>query len=288
MQVLVHGGAGGAPREPHERQSVLDEAASAGVAATTPTDAVVEAVRVLEGSTRFNAGRGGTIQTDGTVRTDAGIMTSDGRVGGVCSVPGIVHPVELARYVKDETPHVLLGPDGALPLADHLGIETNADLRSGRARERFDEIDVPTTFAEQLEFVTDRFGRPADDLDTVGAVATDGEHLAAATSTGGRWLALAGRIGDVPQIGSGFYCSDRCAVSTTGAGEAIARVTLARTVDRLVADGASVQQAAIEAIAELEAVTGDRAGLIAMDAAGTIGTAFNSTRMQTAYASAET
>jgi len=63
-----------------------------------------------------------------------------------------------------------------------------------------------------------RLGAP--DHDTVGAVATDGETFAAATSTGGRSFALAGRVGDVPQVGSGFFCTEAGGASATGAGEA--------------------------------------------------------------------
>ncbi|ELK52663.1 asparaginase, partial [Haloferax sp. BAB-2207] len=84
--------------------------------------------------------------------------------------------------------------------------------------------------SEETSAGSDRSARNArlPGHDTVGAVATDGETFASATSTGGRWFALAGRVGDVPQIGSGFYASPAGGASTTGAGEDIARVTLAR------------------------------------------------------------
>lgn len=287
MDVLVHGGAGGAPREPGRRQAVLDDAAATGAAAATPTEAVIEAVRVLEASPRFNAGRGGTIQTDGAIRTDAGVMTSDRAVGAVCNVPGCVHPSTLAAYIKDETPHVLLGPEGAIDIAHELGVEVEADLSTKRLRERFEEAEVPGSFRGQLEFVREAFGDGGDGphaFDTVGAVATDGDTLAACTSTGGRWLALRGRVGDVPQIGCGFYCSPAGAVSTTGAGEDIARVTLARDIERRLERGVDAQTAAIDGIAAFERATDATAGVIVIQADGSIGTAFNSTRMQTAHA----
>lgn len=287
MRVLVHGGAGGVPTEPRERQHTVDAAAQAGTSAETPMAAVVAAVNTLEADPAFNAGRGGTIQTDGRYRTDAGLMTSDRSVGAVCNVPNVVHPIDLARAVMTETPHGLLGPEGARQLAAEIGVDTEADLSTERTTTRFAEADVPESFGDQLAYVRERFGTGGDGVhafDTVGAVATDGADLAAATSTGGRWLALAGRIGDVPQVGCGFYCSDRAAVSTTGAGEDIARMTLAREVERRIADGADPEGAAIGAIADLEAETDGRAGVIAITAGGAIGTAFNSTRMQTAVA----
>lgn len=284
MHVLVHGGAGGAPPEPGPRQAVLDDAVTAGLDAATPQGAVIAAVRVLERSPRFNAGRGGTRQTDGVHRSDAGLMTSDGDIGAVCNVTGVLHPVELAAGVKDETPHLLLGPDGAMPLAVHLGLDTDADLSTDRLVQRFNEAGVPEGFAGELGFVTETFD--ADDesteRDTVGAVATDGETLAAATSTGGRWLALRGRIGDVPQVGSGFYASPAGAVSTTGNGEAIAQTTLSRLVERHLTDGDNPQTAVTRAMATFERETDATAGVIAVDANGRLGTACNSTRMQTA------
>jgi isoaspartyl peptidase/L-asparaginase-like protein (Ntn-hydrolase superfamily) len=134
--------------------------------------------------------------------------------------------------------------------------------------------------------VHDRFGGAEDDPtdhDTVGAVARDGDRFAAATSTAGRWFALAGRVGDVPQVGSGFYCTPAGGASATGAGEDIARVTLARrAVDRL-DDGATPQDAAEGAIREFAAETGSRAGLIVLDDAD-VGSAYNSDAMQTAVA----
>ncbi|MDJ1431304.1 isoaspartyl peptidase/L-asparaginase [Halostagnicola sp. A-GB9-2] len=120
------------------------------------------------------------------------------------------------------------------------------------------------------------------DHDTVGAVAFDGDSLAAATSTGGRWLALAGRVGDVPQVGSGFYCSPAAAVSATGAGEDIARTTLSRRVAGHVERGLEAGAAAELAIEEFAELTGSTAGVIVVDARGHLGSAYNSNAMQTA------
>ncbi|MFW6152871.1 MAG: isoaspartyl peptidase/L-asparaginase [Halobacteriota archaeon] len=287
MHVLAHGGAGGSPSAAAERQRVLDEAVEAGRVESSPRAAVLRAVGVLEASPRFNAGYGGTVQVDGVHRCDAGLMTSDGRVGAVCNVTGVTHPSELARFVHGETPHVLLGPTGAERVAAHLGIDTDDELGTPDQRERFEEVDVPNDFEGQLALANDRYGTGGSDpLDTVGAVATDGSRLAAATSTGGRWLALGGRIGDVPQIGSGFFCSTAAAVSTTGAGEDIARLTLARDVERRVDGGATPREAATDALAAFDGATEGSAGVIVIDATGRFATAYTSTGMQTAVATA--
>lgn len=294
MNVIVHGGAGSTPEEPEERQAVLDEAARAGNGAGTAVEAVCSAIGVLEESPRFNAGIGGAVQSDGIVRTDAGIMTDRREAGAACSMPGVAHAVEVARAVMEETPHVLLSGVHAVDFAAEYGIGVKEDLWSPRTRERWEALDPPTGGPrEQLEWIEERFGETADDPegrelegdpkdhDTVGAVASDGEHVAAATSTGGRWLALAGRVGDVPQIGSGFYCTPAGGASATGAGEDIARVTLSRLAVDHLESGASAQQAADRAIDEFADVTGSTAGIIVCDREGGTGSAYNSDLMQT-------
>ncbi|MWG35106.1 isoaspartyl peptidase/L-asparaginase [Halomarina oriensis] len=300
MYVIAHGGAGSAIEEPGPRQAVLDEAVAAGRDAETPLDAVVETVRVLESSPRFNAGVGGSVQSDGVVRTDAGVMTSDREVGAAASMPGVEHASEVARLVMEETPHVCVSGVHAVDLAAASDIEVETDLWSDRTREQWADEEPPANddVLAQLRWLRDDFGgapegddSPGDgasagsdahhESDTVGAVASDGETVAALTSTGGRWRALAGRVGDVPQVGSGFFCTHAGGASSTGAGEDIVRVTLARrAVDHLEL-GRNPQQAAELAIEEFEDITESSAGVVVMDAEGRAGSAFNSDAMQT-------
>ena len=313
MRIIVHGGAGGRPEEPTERRRVLERAAAVGVDAADPVAAVEDAVAVLESSPRFNAGVGGAVQSDGVVRTDAGIMTDDRTVGAACSMPGVERAVGVARLVLEETPHVLVAGEHAVALAEAFGIETDVDLRTDRTADRWADAEVPAGDPrETLEWIREHFGRrnqfgredgddpqgrgtgddaqgrgigdDPHDHDTVGAVATDGESIAAATSTGGRWLALAGRVGDVPQVGSGFYCAPAAGASATGAGEDIARVTLSRRVVGHVERGLSAEDACELAIEEFGELTGSSAGVIAADADGRLGSAYNSAAMQTARA----
>ena len=295
MKVIVHGGAGSPPDEPADRQAVLDVAAERGAGAGSATEAVVEAVRVLETDPRFNAGVGSSIQSDGVARTDAGLMTDDRAVGAACSMPGVEHAVDVARLVKEETPHVLVSGVHAVDLAEAFDVETDVDLLTEGTRERWAEEEAPDSFdtAEHLEFVNGRFGWESGsdgsgaggrDHDTVGAVARDGDRIAAATSTGGRWAALAGRVGDVPQVGSGFYATRAGGASATGAGEDIVRVTLSRrAVDHLEA-GRTASEAADLAIEEFEDLTGSRAGVIVLGNDGAHGSAYNSDAMQTSVA----
>ncbi|USZ67309.1 isoaspartyl peptidase/L-asparaginase [Halorussus salilacus] len=280
MKVIVHGGAGSAPDEPEPRQAVLDEAAATGAAASSVVDAVEDAVCVLESSPRFNAGVGGAVQSDGAVRTDAGVMTSDRDAGAACSMEGVEHAIRAARVVMEETPHVLVSGDHAVDLAADLGVETGVDLWTEKTRERWEDLDSTPegSPSDHLDWLREKFGGS----DTVGAVAYDGDDFAAATSTGGRWLALAGRVGDVPQIGSGFYAGPAGAASATGAGEDIAKATLTRRAVRHLETGHSAQEAADRAIAEFGELTGSSAGVIVLDTDGEAGSAFNSDEMQTA------
>ena len=293
MKLIVHGGAGGAPDDPAARQTVLDEAADAGAGERTPLDAVEAAVERLEASPRFNAGRGSAVQSDGAIRTDAGVMTSDREAGAACSMPGVERALRVARIVVEETPHVLVSGDHAVALAEDFGVETGRDLWTDRTRQRWERASPPEgSPREQLEWISERFGegagtdgRPPSDHDTVGAVATDGERTVAATSTGGRWYALAGRVGDVPQIGAGFFATPAGGASATGAGEAIATTSLSRrAVDHLEA-GADAQRAADAAVEEFESLTDASAGVIVADADGAVGSAYNSEAMQTSVAS---
>jgi isoaspartyl peptidase/L-asparaginase-like protein (Ntn-hydrolase superfamily) len=280
MQLLVHGGAGGRPEEPDRRQRVLDRATAVGTETDDPLDAVIDSVCVLESDPQFNAGVGSAVQSDGKIRTDAGIMLDDGSTGAACSMTGVEHAVEAARIVAEQTPHILLSGDHAVELARAHGVDTDCDLWSERTRERWDGLTDKSDddVRDQLTWVHEQFGG----IDTVGAVATDGQRLAAATSTGGRWAALAGRVGDVPQVGSGFYATDRAAASATGAGEAIARFGLARRVVDAVEDGVEPQTAADQTIRRFGTETGEEAGVIVLDRAGREGSAFNSDGMQTA------
>lgn len=289
MRVIVHGGAGGTPEEPKPRQAVLDDAAESGVTESEPLDAVVRAVEILEASPRFNAGTGSAVQSDGVIRTDAGVMTDDGEAGAVCSMAGVEHALAAAQVVLEETPHVLVSCEHARALAGEYGIETDVDLWSDRSRERWAEESPPEgSPREQLDWIAEHFGdtssRRVDDHDTVGAVAVEDGQIAAATSTGGRWYALAGRVGDVPQIGAGFFASDAGGASATGAGEAIARTGVARRAVDLLDAGESPETAASRAVEELGATTGESAGVIVADASGSVGSAYNSAAMQTSVA----
>lgn len=287
LRIVVHGGArsGGAPRD--RRRSILERAADAGTEAGSPIDAVVEAIAVLESAPPFNAGVGGAVQSDGVIRTDAGIMRADGEAGAACAMAGVANAIRVARVVMERTPHVLLAGEHAVDLAAAAGIETGVDCWTPATRRRWAAETAsgpPPTLGrapeDHLAWVRSRFGG----TDTVGAVATDGERVAAGTSTGGRWFALAGRVGDVPQIGAGFYCSEAGGASATGHGEEIARTNLARRAVERLEDGYSSARAAAAAIEAFRERAGREAaaGVIVAAIDGPMGRADTTDDMQTA------
>lgn len=187
-------------------------------------DAVAAAVRAFEDNPEFNAGRGAVFTHEGVNELDAAIMEGrDRRTGAVAQVTRTKNPIDLARRVMNDSPHVLLAGPGADAFSFAQGVE-QVDPRYFRTDARwaqYEELKQSETFDRALKY------------GTVGAVARDAEgHLAAATSTGGltgkRW----GRVGDTPIAGAGTWADDRSvAVSCTGTGEEFIRVGVAHEVD---------------------------------------------------------
>lgn len=279
--IVIHGGAGKHHPKETERLKVCQEACRAAQASTTALDAVEAAVRVLEKYPLFNAGRGSVLQLDGKVRGDAAVMLSDGRCGAVCAVRDILHPITLARKVMEETPHLLLAGDDALKWAllwklEKANLKTPERVRQWTTWIAAHQTSSPVQWAKILQ--TETHG-------TAGAVALDAEgRLAAATSTGGIFPALPGRVGDTPIIGAGTYCTRVAAASATGLGEAIIRSTLTREAVRCVEEGMTPQQAAHRAIRRLKRVGQGTGGIVVLDRKGRVGVAFNTESMTWAKA----
>ena len=234
-------------------------------------DAVEAATRVLEDDPEFNAGYGAVLNRLGTVEVDACIM--DGRLsaGAVGAVPWLRHPVTLARRVLEDGEHVLVVGDGALRFAREHGIapESEATLVTARARARFDKHE-----GEANKRMRTGVG------DTVGACAIDRDGgLAAATSTGGIPWKRPGRVGDTPLPGAGTWAEAGVgAASATGHGESIIRALVTRVaIDRLRA-GATSDEAARAAVAELVRVGGE-GGVILVGSDGKVAHHTSTARM---------
>lgn len=285
LAIAIHGGAGVIAREqlgPDDGASYragLAEALDAGYAVLerggSSLDAVTTAVRILEDNPLFNAGRGAVLTHDGRAELDASIMTGhDLKAGAVAGVKRIRHPIDLARKVMEDSPHVMLYGAGAEEFASSRGFEFVPN-----------EFFITPQRQRQLDRVLQGRTQPRNELSglgTVGAVAIDSAgNLAAATSTGGMTNKRWGRIGDAPIIGAGTYANNAsCAVSATGHGEYFIRSVVAYDVCALMEyKGYSLDRAASEVVKGKLVERGGEGGIIAVDRAGNVALEFNSPGM---------
>jgi beta-aspartyl-peptidase (threonine type) len=289
--LAIHGGAGVgdkknlSPAKEAACRATLEAALRAGHAILQTNgagmDAVIAAIKVLEDSPLFNAGKGAVLTSEGKAELDASIM--DGatlKAGAVAGVTHIKNPIELARLVMEKSPHVLLAGDGAEKFAQQQGVRL---VRQSYfiTKERREQLERTKKQAggkqASLEHASD-----IDFIGTVGAVALDRRgNLAAGTSTGGMVNKKFGRIGDSPIIGAGTYADNAvCAVSCTGHGEYFIRSVVAYDIAALMKyKKSSLGAAADEVVMKKLVALGGRGGVIAIDPLGNIAMPFNSDGM---------
>lgn len=285
LAIAIHGGAGVIAREQlgadggaayrQGLEAALDAGYAVLEAGGSSLDAVTTAVRLLEDNPLFNAGRGAVLAHDGRAYLDASIMSGkDLSAGAVTGVTTVRHPIDLARRVMEDSPHVMLSGEGAEEFAGLKGLE----------RVPNDWFITPTR-RQQLDRVLQGRSAPRNELQglgTVGAVAVDARgDVAAATSTGGMTNKRWGRIGDAPIIGAGTYANNAsCAVSATGHGEYFIRSVVAHDICALVEyRGWSLERAAKEVVQGKLVQRGGEGGIIAVDPKGNLVLEFNSPGM---------
>jgi len=289
--LLVHGGAWAIPDDMVEAHlNGVRNAVAAGWRAMerggSALDAVEEAVVVLEDDETFDAGRGSFLNRDGKVQLDAFIMEGATlRGGGVGGVERLRNPVRAARKILSDSPHVYFVAEGAERFAAEHGIALcrNEDLVIPREVERLREYQ-----AQESMHGNDLFA-PQISHDTVGAVALDREgNIAASTSTGGTLNKAPGRLGDSSLIGCGCYADNlSAAASTTGWGEPIMKLVLAKWAADRVQSGNLPEWAAKEAMNYLKQRLNGHGGIILLDAQGRFGLAHNTPRMAWALQTAQ-
>ena len=208
IAIAIHGGAGTMSRDEmtaeleQDYRRTLSTALDTGYAlleqGAPGLDAIVAAIRVMEDSPLFNAGKGAVFTSNGIHELDASIM--DGHTlnaGAVGAVRYVKNPIEAARLVMDKSPHVMLIGEGAQEFAFAHGVERvpmdyfYTEYRH-RQLKKVQELEKSGDAG-----LTYKFG-------TVGAVALDKNgNLAAGTSTGGTTNKRFGRVGDSPDIVGG-------------------------------------------------------------------------------------
>ncbi|MCG9584222.1 isoaspartyl peptidase/L-asparaginase [Vibrio tubiashii] len=290
FSIAIHGGAGTILRDQmceELKASILadlEASVRAGhsilVQSGDALDAVVAAVKVLEDSPNFNAGKGSVLTHKEMVEMDASVMHGkDKNAGAVAGVRHIKNPIELARDVMNKSNHVLLIGEGAEEFAFEHGYEFTEQDYFFTDR-RYEQL---LSMKEKGLFALSESKYPDDKkYGTVGAVALDQQgNLAAATSTGGVTNKKYGRVGDSSIIGAGTFAENgNVAVSTTGMGEFFIRQTVAGDVAArmryLKEDLATACETIIQG--ELKEMGGE-GGLIAVDAQGQLHFAMNSSGM---------
>lgn len=238
---VAHGGAGPGPDRQHNVEMALTRATKILESGGSAIEAAVEACVALEDDPVFNAGTGAVFRNDGSVSLDASIQTSDGRIGFVIGMENTPNPIRVAKDLLDEEINGLAGM-GARVWADERG-HTKA-LVEGRSPR-------------------------GDEGDTVGVIARDSQGLlACATSTGGTSYRPAGRVGDVPLPGSGFWADERASLAATGVGEAITTALLSyRVHERFTSSSSDLQASMKWGISEF-IETGVSVGLIGLGQEG--------------------
>lgn len=279
--IAIHGGAGSTSRDDlsAELEAViradLTAALEAGAAllddGATGPEAIEAALKILEDSPRFNAGRGAALDEHGQARHDASIMRGeDLGAGGIAGSSRIKNPIAAARAVMEQTQNVMLHGDGADWFAAEAGLEIADPLYFITEKRRRTLLEQRTKDPD-----AETVANPYDEAfyGTVGAVVLDSHgNLSAGTTTGGRTNKRFGRVGDTPVIGAGTYASNSsCAVSGTGHGEYFMRWTVARDIcARMEFGGETLEQAAEALIVGLLLPAGGTGGVVSMDPSGKV------------------
>jgi beta-aspartyl-peptidase (threonine type) len=300
---VMHGGAGTIERSkmtPERERAYRDKLTEALVAGFDVLkgggqclDAVVAAITLLEDSPLFNAGKGAVFTNAGTNELDSSIM--DGKTlkaGSVAGLKRIKNPIQLARLVMEQSPHVMMVGEGAETFAVSKGVGL-VDPKYFYTEERWQQLQKqkeaeqnPPPKKSRLEtvpsFEDHKFG-------TVGAVCLDrAGNLAAGTSTGGTSNKRFGRVGDSPIIGAGTYANNEtCAVSCTGDGEYFIRAVVAHDISAMMQYGGRAVEAAARAVLEKVEKIGGTGGLIAVDRRGNFAMPFNTSGMYRGWVGAD-
>lgn len=291
--IVIHGGAGTILRDKMsteveaEYREVLTKAVKAGHQVLqrggSSTEAVTQAILVMEDSPLFNAGRGAVFTHDGEVELDASIMRGDDlNAGAVTGVKRVRNPILLAEQVMLNSPHVMLMGAGAEAFAEtrELDMVENSYFHTERRRRQLQRVIDSDQDVAASEDATDDF--EARKFSTVGAVALDQKGtISAGTSTGGMTNKRFGRIGDSPIIGAGTYADNStCGISATGHGEYFIRAAVAHDIcARVKYQGVDLASAARAVINQRLVKMGGDGGVIGIDPKGEVVYAFNTPGM---------
>ena len=238
-------------------------------------DALVAAIQAVEDEEYYKSvGYGGLPNEEMVVELDAGYMDGDTlSIGCVGAIRDFSSPICIARALSDEPVNNFLVGEGAEKYAHRHGF-ARKNMLSERAK-----IHYQNRVKELKQ--TDR--KPYSGHDTVGMICLDIQgHMTAGTSTSGLFMKHAGRIGDSPIAGSGFYVDSQVGgASATGLGEDVMKGCVSYEIVRLMREGKTPQEACEQAVRHFDAELRRRRGqagdmsLVAMNNKGEWGAATN-------------
>jgi L-asparaginase len=275
-KLIIHGGAGSSLKAKaaidtirKSLYAVIEDVYTLLLKGASATEAVVKGCQLLEDDTRFNAGTGSVLQSDGQIRMSASLMEGGvQRFSGVINVSRVQNPINLAQFLQG-SPDRVLSDYGSAELMRELNTPPYNPLTDLRLQEwmqeRQDNFEktMAGVVAEQ-ELVESEAGRG-----TIGVVALDTQgRLCVGTSTGGKGFERIGRVSD-SAMPAGNYASSHAAVSCTGIGEHIIDECLAARIVVRVTDGLSLVEAMQKSFQEAKEHQRDF-GAIALDATGAI------------------
>ena len=233
-------------------------------------DAVQKGVAVTESDmNNRSVGLAGRPDRDGHVTLDACIMDHDSRCGSVAFLEDIQHPIDVARAIMDETPHVMLVGEGAQKWA----------LENGFSKVDF-EVPIPEVQKDYENWLIKseyKTGVNVENHDTIGMLALDASgRMAGACTTSGMAYKIRGRVGDSPIIGAGLFIDgDVGGATATGVGEAMIRTAGASAVVESMRRGASPEEACYDIVQRIlkkhPGVEGMQVGFLAMNMQGEYG-----------------
>lgn len=231
-------------------------------------DAVEAGVRIPEADPEVRTvGYGGYPDRDGFVTLDACIMDEKEQCGSVAALQHIMHPISVARKVKEESPHVMLVGEGALQFALDQGFEKE-DLLTEASRKDWEEWKKDADYQPEINI---------ENHDTIGMLALDsrGDLSGACTTSGAAWK-MYGRVGDSPLIGAGLFVDNEVgAAAATGLGEEVIRTCGSHLVVENMRRGDDPESACKKAVQRIveknDSVENVQVGFIAVNKQGQFG-----------------
>ncbi len=249
----------------HNGRQAADEAYRRIVACSTPLEAVVEGVTLVEDDPdEHTVGYGGLPNESGVVELDAAVM--DGathRVGAIVGLRNIRHAARLARCVLEQTHRVMIAGEGATRFARQQGF-AEEDLLTDQARRMWmywkrrlasakDDwlpLDEDETLDVRQWFERNFYGVQGGTVHCA-ALSANG-NLAAATTTSGHAFKMVGRVGDSPICGAGLYVDNEVgSCGSIGHGEATLQNCSSFLAVELMRGGRSPLEAGLETLRRL-------------------------------------